>query len=95
MVFLRKDNVIKTSWNINILNSFSIETEDGLITVEAYFKDDDILVLNNLDKEEFALYINTTNYDDEVNSVEDINTFLKEKYKKRPLQYLLITLPHT
>lgn len=79
----RKDNVIKTSWNINLLNNFSIETEDGVITVEAYFKDDDILVLNNQEKEEFALYINTTNYDDEVNSLDDINTFLKEKYKKK------------
>jgi len=79
----RKDDVIKTSWNISIQNIFSIETEDGLITVRAYFKDDDILVLNNQDKEEFALYINTTKYDDELNSVEDINTFLKEKYKKK------------
>lgn len=79
----RKDNVIKTTWNINMQNSFSIETEDGLITVKAFFKDDDILVLNNEEKEEFALYINTTKYDDELNSVEDINTFLKEKYKKK------------
>mgnify|MGYP003655700682 FL=1 len=79
----RKDIVIKTSWNINIQNIFSIETEDGMITVKAYFKDDDILVLNHQDKEEFALYINTTNYDDELNSVEDIQSFLKEKYKKK------------
>lgn len=79
----RKDNVIQTTWSINIQNNFSIETEDGLITVQAYFKDDDILVLNNQDKEEFALYINTTNYEDELNSVEDINAFLKEKYKKK------------
>tara|TARA_R110002049_G_scaffold135376_2_gene294902 strand:- start:71 stop:661 length:591 start_codon:yes stop_codon:yes gene_type:complete len=79
----RKDNIIKTSWNINIQNIFSIETEDGMITVKAYFKDDDILVLNNQDKEEFALYINTTKYDDELNSIEDINTFLREKYKKK------------
>ena len=79
----RKDNVIETSWNIDIQNNFSIETEDGLITVEAYFKDDDILVLNNKDKEEFALYINTTDYEDELNSIEDINAFLKEKYRKK------------
>ena len=79
----RKDNVIKTSWSINIQNIFSIETEDGMITVQAYFKDDDILVLNNKDKEEFALYINTTKYDDELNSVEDIQSFLKDKYKKK------------
>lgn len=79
----RKDNVIKTSWNINIQNTFTIETEDGLITVEAYFKDDDILVLNNQDKEEFALYINTTKYEDELNSIEDIQAYLKEKYKRK------------
>jgi len=79
----QKDNVIQTSWNINIQNIFSIETEDGLITVKAYFKDDDILVLNNQNKDEFALYINTSKYDVELNSIEDINTFLKEKYKKK------------
>ncbi|WP_179338900.1 hypothetical protein [Winogradskyella ludwigii] len=78
-----KDNEIITSWNINIQNTFTIETEDGSITVEAYFKDDDILVLNNQAKEEFALYINTTTYKDELNSIEDINTFLREKYKKK------------
>ncbi|GAB5563001.1 MAG: hypothetical protein Wins2KO_00640 [Winogradskyella sp.] len=79
----RKNETIKTSWSVDILNVFSIETEDGLITVKAYFKDDDILVLDNEGKEEFALYINTTNYDEELNSVEDIQAFLKEKYKKK------------
>lgn len=79
----RKDNVIKTSWNINIQNIFSIETEDGMITVKAYFKDDDILVLNNHEKGEFALYINTSKYEDELNSIEDVQAYLKEKYKKK------------
>ena len=79
----RKDNIITTTWSINIKNTFTIKTEDGTITVTAFFKDDDILVLNNQDKEEFALYINTTKYESELNSVEDINTFLKEKYKKK------------
>lgn len=79
----RKNTVINTSWSINVQNVFSIETEDGLISVKAYFKDDDILVLNHQDKQEFALYINTTNYDEELNSVDDIQSFLKEKYKKK------------
>lgn len=79
----RNDELIKTSWSITIQNVFSIETEDGMITVNAFFRDDDILVLNNQDKEEFALYINATNYDDELNSVEDIQAFLKDKYKKK------------
>ncbi|PTL99480.1 MAG: hypothetical protein DA407_16745, partial [Bacteroidetes bacterium] len=73
----RKDTVIETSWTLNFQNIFSIETEDGLITVKAYFKDNDILVLNNQDKEEFALYINTSNHSEELNSVDDIQSFLK------------------
>jgi len=79
----RKNAVINTTWNINTKNVFSIETEDGLISVKAYFKDDDILVLNHQDKQEFSLYINTTNYSEELNSIEDINLFLKEKYRKK------------
>ncbi|WP_426430694.1 hypothetical protein ACPX19_14200 [Winogradskyella sp. HB-48] len=79
----RKDTVIRTSWALSLQNIFTIETEDGTIIVKAYFKDDDILVLNHQDKEEFALYINTTNYSEDLNSIEDIQTYLKEKYKKK------------
>ena len=79
----RKQSVIETSWTIDIQNVFSIETEDGLITVKAYFKDDDVLVLNHQNKKEFALFINTTNYSEDLNSVEDVQTFLREKYKQK------------
>ncbi|WP_299335489.1 hypothetical protein [uncultured Psychroserpens sp.] len=79
----RKESVIETSWTLNINNVFSIETEDGLITVKAYFKDDDVLVLNHQNKEEFALFINTTNYDQDLDSVADVQNFLKEKYKQK------------
>lgn len=79
----RKDHTIETSWTIDIQNIFSIETEDGLITVKVYFKDDDVLVLNHQNKKEFALFINTTNYTEDLNSVEDVQVFLKEKYKRK------------
>jgi hypothetical protein len=79
----RNDAIIQTSWSINVLNVFSIETEDGLITVKAYFKDDDILVLNHQDKKEFALYINTTHYENDLNTIEDVQNYLKEKYQKK------------
>jgi hypothetical protein len=78
-----KDASITTSWTLSIQNIFTIETEDGIITVKAYFKDNDILVLNHQDKQEFALYINTTNYNEDLNSIEDIQSFLKDKYKKK------------
>ncbi len=79
----RKNQVIKTSWTLDTHNIFSIETEDGLIEVKAYFKDNDILVLNHQNKNEFAVYINTTDYEDELNSVEDIKNYLKDKYKRK------------
>lgn len=79
----RKKNTIKTSWSVGINNVFSIETEDGLIMVKAFFKDDDVLVLNHQDKDAFALFVNTTNYEVELNSIEDLQTFLKKKYKQK------------
>ena len=79
----RKSSSIKTSWTLSINNIFSIETEDGLMVVKAYFKDDDILVLNHQNKKEFALFINTTNYTEDLDSVEDIQQFLKEKYQQK------------
>ena len=79
----RKASLIETSWNRDTDNVFRIETEDGLITVKAYFKDDDILVLSHQDKEEFALFINTSNYEKDVETVEDVQKFLKYKYKQK------------
>ncbi|MBC3847963.1 hypothetical protein H8K90_16325 [Winogradskyella echinorum] len=79
----RKDNIIETSWNIHFQNIFTIQTEDGRATVKAYLKDDDILVLNDQSKDEFALFINTSNYADELNSLDDVQAYLKFKYKQK------------
>ena len=79
----RKDSVIETSWNIHFQNIFTIQTEDGRSTVKAYLKDDDILVLNDQSKDEYALFINTSNYADELNSIDDIQEYLKFKYKQK------------
>lgn len=79
----RKASVIRTSWSLSFNNIFTIETEDGIITVKAFFKDDDILVLNHQDKEDFALFINISNHSEDLNTIEDIQNYLKEKYKKK------------
>lgn len=79
----RKKSIIETSWTVDMHNIFSIETEDGLITVKAYFKDDDVLVLNHQNKEEFALFINTSNYTEALDTVADIKKFLRKKYQKK------------
>ncbi|MEY8848645.1 hypothetical protein AB9K26_07505 [Psychroserpens sp. XS_ASV72] len=79
----RKNSLIKTSWDLSIRNVFTVETEDGIITVKAFFRDDDILVLNHQDKKDFALFINTANHEEDLNNIEDIQVYLKEKYKKK------------
>ncbi len=78
-----EESTTETSWSIDLKNVFFIETEDGLITVKAYFKDDDVLVLNHQDKKDIALFINESNYEDEVNSVADVKKFLREKYRQK------------
>jgi|GEM_PF-1726638 len=72
-----------TSWTVDVTNTFTIETTDGLITVKAYFKDDDVLVLKHLNKSDFALFINKNNYEDEINSIVDVRKFLRNKYKQK------------
>lgn len=79
----RKNQSIETSWSVDAKNVFSIETEDGIIIVNVYFKDDDILVLNHKNKAEFAVFINTKNQSKSLNSIADVQQFLKEKYIKK------------
>lgn len=77
------DSITETSWCIDHKNTFSIDTEDGLITVKAYFKDSDILLLNHKNTDDFALYINEENYSDDLNNFEDVQKFLHEKYAQK------------
>ena len=85
----RKDDVIETTWDIHFQNIFIIQTEEGRATVKAYLKDDDILVLNDQSKDEFALFINTSNYGDELNSMDDVQDYLKYKYKQKASNLIL------
>ena len=41
------------------------------------------MVLNHQNKNEFALFINTTNYSEDLNNIEDVQVFLREKYKQK------------
>lgn len=74
---------IETTWSIDIENTFTIETEDGKVTVDAFFKDKDILVLNKEKTGDCAVFINESSYSDELNSIEDVQDFLREKYKQK------------
>ncbi|APY00453.1 hypothetical protein [Lacinutrix venerupis] len=73
----------ETSWCIEAKNTFSIVTEDGETTVKAYFKDDDVLVLTKIKTDDYAIFINESSYSESLNSLEDVQQFLHNKYKNK------------
>lgn len=73
----------ETSWCIESKNTFSILTEDGETTVKAYFKDDDVLILNKVQTDDCAIFINESSYSNTLNSIEDVQEFLHQKYKNK------------
>ena len=77
------EKVSKTTWSIDNENTFIIETEDGSTRVKAYFKDDDILVLNQEKSNDCAFFINESQYDDSLNSFEDVQKYLHNKYVQK------------
>ncbi|MDX1773367.1 hypothetical protein [Oceanihabitans sediminis] len=74
---------IETSWTLETKNIFSIKTEDGKVIVKAYFKDEDILVLKKPKTNDCAVFINENSYSNSLNSVEDVQQFLHDKYKEK------------
>lgn len=80
---IQKENTIKTTWNIDTKNTFSIKTQDGKTTVKVYFKDKDILVFKKPETKECAIFINENNYTNTLNSIKDVQEFLHEKYKTK------------
>ncbi|WP_452229082.1 MULTISPECIES: hypothetical protein [unclassified Lacinutrix] len=80
---IENENTSETSWCIELKNTFSIETEDGKTTVKAYFKDEDILVLNRTQTDDCAVFINEGSFSETLNTLEDVQQFLHDKYKEK------------
>jgi len=74
---------ITACWSINQANEFQVETEDGAIYVDAYFKDDDIFILQHQNKRHFAMFVHHNDTEDAINTIEDLQHFLREKYEKK------------
>jgi hypothetical protein len=88
LVITENESVSKTTWSIKENNSFFIENEDGKIAVNAFFKDEDILVLQHQKTEDFALFINESKYSEDLNSFEDVQKFLHDKYAQKATELI-------
>ena len=83
LVITENESTSETSWCIDFKNTFSIQTEDGLNVFKAYFKGEDILVLDREKHNDYAIFLNQSNYDHEINTLDDVGEFLKQKYKAK------------
>ncbi|MEO5788864.1 MAG: hypothetical protein ACOH2D_11105 [Gelidibacter sp.] len=88
LVISENNEVTTTRWSFINSNFLSIMTEDGIVLIKAYYKDKDTLVLNQKASEEYAFFINSTDYSERINSKEDLQKFLKDKYLKKASQLI-------
>lgn len=77
------NNVTKTRWSFINSNFIAITTADGIVLLKAYYKDKDMLVLNQKASEEYSFFINTTGYSEAIATKEDVQEYLKKKYMKK------------
>lgn len=83
LIISENNSTSETSWCIDFKNTFSIKTEDGINIFKAYFKGDDILVLDREKHNDYAIFLNQSDYDNEINTLDDVGEFLKQKYKAK------------
>ncbi|MEO8772750.1 MAG: hypothetical protein ABI263_05240 [Gelidibacter sp.] len=83
LVISENNEVTTTRWSFINSNFISITTEDGIVLIKAYYKDKDTLVLNQKASEDYAFFINSSDYSETINSKADLQNFLKDKYLKK------------
>jgi len=88
LMITQNNSTSETSWCIDFKNTFSIQTKDGLNIFKAYFKGQDILVLDREKHNDYAVFLNQSNYNNEINTLDDVSDFLKQQYKAKASQII-------
>lgn len=83
LVISVNDEITKTRWSFINSNFLSITTEDGIVLIKAFYKDKDVLVLNQKASEDYSFFINASHYNVPINNKSDLQRYLKEKYMKK------------
>lgn len=88
LVISENDEITTTRWSFINSNFLSITTQDGIILIKVFYKDKDMLVLNQKASDDYSFFINSTNAASMLNCKEDIQEFLKEKYRQKALKII-------
>lgn len=79
--------VSKAKWEYLGHNSLLIDIENDSYLFKPDIFDENILALKIDSKNEYALLINESKFDGELNSLEGVNNFLNQKYLLAPAQF--------
>lgn len=83
LLISENNQVTKTRWSFINSNFLSITTEDGIVLIKAFYRDKDMLVLNQKASEDYAFFINSSVYDTTIETKEDVQEYFKDKYLKK------------
>jgi hypothetical protein len=76
--------VERGKWEFIGKNSLLLDIDKSIFLLKHGFFDDNILALKVDSKEEYAIFVNESTFDRELNSISAINDFLQEKYFDKP-----------
>lgn len=88
LIITKNDITIQSTWYFVNGNNLIIQTEDGNTEVQAFYKDDDILILNHPTTFDFAFFVNQNKNEQPINSLEDLQHYLKNKYTEKASQLI-------
>ena len=72
--------VEKAKWEFMGNNSILVDRPSGSFLYKHGFFDENILALKMDSSDEYAVFVNENKYDGELNSIEQVTTFLENKY---------------
>ena len=76
--------VERGKWEFIGKNSLLLDIDNAIYLLRHGFFDENILALKVDSKEEYAIFVNESKFDRELNSIQVINDFLQEKYFDKP-----------
>ena len=76
--------VERGKWEFISKNSLLLDIDNATYLLRHGFFDENILALKVDSKEEYAIFVNESKFDRELNSIQAINDFLQEKYFDKP-----------
>ena len=76
--------VERGKWEFIGKNSLLLDIDNAAYLLRHGFFDENILALKVDSKEEYAIFVNESKFDRELNSIQAINDFLQEKYFDKP-----------